>query len=336
MYRPTTRVLAVLELLQSYPRLTGADLAARLEVDTRSIRRYVATLQDLGIPVEGDAGRFGGYRLRPGFKLPPLMFSEDEVLAVGVGLLSVRHLGLGETAPAVERALAKLDRVLPSPLRHQVRAIQAGLAFSPIGGPAALTDGKLVLALSSAAREGRRVWLRHRTWDGEETRREVDPYGLVYHRGRWYLAGWCHLRDDRRLFRVDCVLEVLPREDRFARPPDFDAVAFVLDSLARLPFGQEVEVLLHTTLEQARRAVPEDLAVLEETSDGVLMRLETDDFEWTARTLVGLGRRFTVIRPPELRDALRRLGNELTAMAAAERAGTVLSPGSRYDSGPCA
>ncbi len=318
MYRPTTRVLAVLELLQSHPRLTGADLAARLEVDARSVRRYVATLQDLGIPVEGEAGRFGGYRLKPGFKLPPLMFAEDEVLAISVGLLSVRRLGLAETAPAVERALAKLDRVLPPPLRRQVQGIQASLAFTPIRSPGAPTDSRIVLALSSAAREGRRVWLRHQAWQGEETRREVDPYGLVHHRGLWYLAGWCHLRNDRRLFRADRIVEVQPREQRFARPPDFDAVAFVLDSLARLPYGQRVEVLLDLTLQDARQRVPEDLALLQEAPGGVMLRLETDDFDWTARTLVGLGCRFTVIQPPELRDALRRLAQRLGEAASAQ------------------
>src|SRR5919205_3706811 len=113
MYHPTTRVLTVLELLQALPRLSGAELAERLEVDRRTVRRYVSMLQELGVPVESEAGRYGGYRLRPGYKLPPMMFTEEEALALSLGLLLSRRLGLSEAAPAIEGALAKLDRVLP-------------------------------------------------------------------------------------------------------------------------------------------------------------------------------------------------------------------------------
>src|SRR3712207_2698876 len=127
MYHPTTRVLTVLELLQAHGRLSGPELAARLEVDLRTVRRYVTMLQDLGIPVEGERGRYGGYRLRPGYKLPPLMFSDDEALAVTMGLLAARRLGLAATAPAVEGALAKVERVLPPALRGRVAAVQQAL-----------------------------------------------------------------------------------------------------------------------------------------------------------------------------------------------------------------
>src|SRR3954454_14144537 len=115
MYHPTTRLLTVLELLQTYPRLSGPELAARLEVDVRTVRRYIMMLQDLGIPVEGEIGRYGGYALRPGYKLPPLMFTEDEVVALTVGLLMARQVGLGTNSTAVAGALAKLERVLPAP-----------------------------------------------------------------------------------------------------------------------------------------------------------------------------------------------------------------------------
>ena len=111
MYHPTTRVLTVLELLQSHARLSGADLAERLEVDPRTIRRYIGTLKDLGVPVDSEPGRYGGYRLLPGYKLPPMMFTEEEALAIVLGLLVSRRAGLGEAAPAVEGALSKIDRV---------------------------------------------------------------------------------------------------------------------------------------------------------------------------------------------------------------------------------
>lgn len=124
VYRPTARVLTVLELLQAHGRLTGASLASRLEVDIRTVRQYVETLRDLGIPVEAERGRYGAYRLRPGFKLPPLIFTEDEALALTLSLLLARRSGLATAAPAVEGALAKVERVLPAATRARLRAVQ--------------------------------------------------------------------------------------------------------------------------------------------------------------------------------------------------------------------
>src|SRR6266480_2083303 len=129
MYFPATRVLTVLELLQSRQRISGPELAERLEVDTRTVRRYIMMLQDLGVPVEAERGRYGSYRLRPGFKLPPLMFTDDEALALTLGLLAARKMGLAVAAPAVEGALAKIERVLPTTLRTRVQAVEETLIF---------------------------------------------------------------------------------------------------------------------------------------------------------------------------------------------------------------
>src|SRR5437899_5634291 len=118
MYHPTTRVLTVLELLQAHRQMSGPKLAERLEVDVRSARRYITMLQDLGIPVEAERGRYGGYKLRPGYKLPPLMWSEDEAMAVTLGLRAAQQIGLAKTLPTVESALAKVERVLPLALRE--------------------------------------------------------------------------------------------------------------------------------------------------------------------------------------------------------------------------
>src|SRR3954451_2024448 len=127
MYHPTTPVLTTIELLQAHPRLSGPQIAERIEVDGRTVRRYITMLQDLGIPVEAERGRYGAYRLRPGFKLPPLMFSDEEALAVVLGLLVARRLGLAVAAPAAEGALAKLERVMPAGLRAQVQAVEGAL-----------------------------------------------------------------------------------------------------------------------------------------------------------------------------------------------------------------
>ena len=202
MYHPTTRLLTVLELLQCRDLVTGAELAERLEVDPRSVRRYIAMLQDLGIPIEGARGSAGGYRLRPGYKLPPLLFSAEEGVALTLGLLGLRRSGLDVDASAVEGALAKVARVLPDAARGRVRALQTALSLEEGMGGAAV-DGATVATLSEAAEHRRRVAIRYRSGGGEETGREIDPYGVVSLGRHWYVVGYCHLRADRRVFRLD-------------------------------------------------------------------------------------------------------------------------------------
>src|SRR5436305_13035061 len=160
MYFPTTRVLTVLELLQSHQRLSGPDIAERLEVNPRTVRRYITMLQDLGIPVEAERGRYGTYRLRPGFKLPPLMFTEEEALALTLGLLAARKLGLAVAAPAVEGALAKVARVLPTALRDRVQAVHEILIFD-FNPPAAAPSSEEVGTHCAAVHQGRQVLLRY-------------------------------------------------------------------------------------------------------------------------------------------------------------------------------
>jgi len=312
MYHPTTRVLTVLELLQSHHRLTGPELAARLEVNTRTARRYITMLQDLGIPVEAERGRYGAYRLRPGFTLPPLMFSEDEALAVTLGLLAARRLGLAATAPAVEGALAKIERALPERLRERIKAVQAALVLDMMQAtPGAEAD--VVLALSGASYASRSVWMQYRNDQGATTEREFDPYGIVYRQGRWYTVGYCHLRRDLRMFRLDRFTDVRELERQFTRPADFDPAAYVIHSLATMPNVWQVEVLLQAPLAEARRRFSPIFGTLEETPEGVMLRAQADDLQWLARDLVASGIALRVVQPPALRDALRRVAEEVLA-----------------------
>ena len=314
MSHPTTRVLTVLELLQSRARLSGTELAERLEVDPRTVRRYVTALQELGVPVESEPGRYGGYRLRPGYKLPPLMFNEEEALALILGLLASRRAGLLDAALAVEGALAKIDRVLPDRLRGRVQAVQGALAFTPLRGYAAASNPTVLLGISEAAQHNRRVWLRYRAAE-EETERTIDPYGVVVHRGRWYTVGWCHLRADVRMFRLDRIVALEPRHETFAKPLDFNCVDYVLESLATLQWGWPVEVELELTLDEARRRIAADMGTLEETRGGVLLRTQVEGLEFMARVLVQLECPFRIHHPPELRDAVRQLARQLTRYA---------------------
>ncbi|HEY7033974.1 MAG TPA: YafY family protein [Thermomicrobiales bacterium] len=312
MYHPTTRVLTTLELLQSRPRLSGPELAERLDVDPRTVRRYVAMLQDLGIPVEAERGRHGAYRLRPGFKLPPLMFTDDEALALTLGLLAARRLGLAVAAPAVEGALAKIERVLPPAVRDRVGAVQATLV-TDLAPARAVPTSETLVTLSAGAQQGRRVRLRYRAWDGGETEREIDPYGVVFVTGRWFTVGYCHLRQNTRIFRLDRIQTADLRDQTFTRPADFDPLAYLEQTLPHAPGAWPVEVLLRTTLAEAKRLIPPTTATLDETPDGVLLRCVVQDLAWVARLLVSLDEPFVVHHPPELRDEIRQLAERTIA-----------------------
>lgn len=314
MYTPATRLLTLLELLQSRPGLTAGQLAERLEVNSRSARRYITMLQDMGLPIVAERGRYGGYRLLPGYKLPPLMLANDEAVAVTLGLLAVERLGLSGAVPAVEGALAKVTRVLPAEVREGVRAIQESvtLDLTPSEWP---SPPDHFLALSRAAHLRGRVHMRYTRPDAPSSERDFDCYGLVFSSGRWYATGYCHLRRDVRVFRLDRIHAVEPLTHTFERPRDFDCLAFALARFAAMPDTWLVEVLLHTTLATVSAAIPPAFATIEEAADGVLFRAYDSDLAHTARFLVGLGCRFRVLCPDELRDALRTLADELHALA---------------------
>jgi len=314
MDRPTTRILTVLELLQAHQRLSGPELAARLDVTPRTLRRYVTMLQDMGIPIQAERGRYGAYRLRPGFKLPPLMFNDDEALALTLGLSTVRRLGLTAVAPAAEGALAKIERVLPTALQERVRAVHEHvvLALAPsIGAPTSEALG----TFSTAARQSRCVWMRYTTWQKDQTERVIDPYDVIYRDGRWFVVGYCHLRQGLRVFRLDRVARADVRDDTFTRPPDFDSMAYITQSLATVPGQWSIEVLLKTTVEEARRQIPPALTTLDQEADGVVLRCFVQRLDWFAHVLAGLTCPMVIRRPPELREALRQLAARAVRIA---------------------
>jgi predicted DNA-binding transcriptional regulator YafY len=343
----------MLEVLQSHRRLTGAQLAGRLGVDERTVRRYAATLHELGIPITADRGRYGGYRLSPGYKLPPLMLTDDEAVAVVLGLVAAERLGLGTQVPATAAATAKITRILPAALAERLAALRDSLGLTLVprqehARPA--TD--LLLTLAAATRTHRRVGLTYRSGRrpaaGEVepgpaavdiepgpaaakvepgpaaakverrpavSRRDVDPFGLVFHAGRWYLVAHDHRTDETRSFRVDRIVAADVGQETFEPPLGFDAVAHVTRQWAGLPWQWEVEVLIEADVAQVRRRVPAALADLSETADGVLLRTRAQSLPGMAQLLAGLGWPFTVVRPDELRTALTEHAARLTAYA---------------------
>lgn len=314
VYRPTARVLTVLELLQSYERMTGAELARRLEVDVRTVRNYIQTLTDLGIPVEAERGRYGAYRLRSGYKLPPLIFTEDEALALTLSLLMARTGGPATTAPAIEGVLAKVERVLPASTRARIQAVEQTVAFESDDALAA-PSGPAVMILSSAITHGQRVCLHYRSSEGEVTRRAFDPYGIAHHQGRWYTIGYCHLRQGQRLFRLDRIIHIETASETFPPRVDFPALEAVQRALASVPREWQVEVWLQTTLAEVRRRLRQPTPFFEEENGGVLFRVDVADLPWMARLLAGLGTPFVVLHPPELRDVLTQYARTLASYA---------------------
>ncbi|KQR22851.1 YafY family protein [Deinococcus sp. Leaf326] len=315
MYDPSMRVLSVLELLQSRESVTGAELSRVLEVSPRSVQRYVARLQDLGIPVEGRRGVGGAYRLRPGFRLPPLMFSGEEALSLSLGLLALGHLGLRDLAPAADLAAAKLARTLPDTLREEVRALRQAVQLD--AAPWVVTvEATHMGTLLTAMRQGRQIEFSYRSGRGEGSVRRADLYRAVHFDGRWYAVGHCHLRGERRSFRLDRMAGVRVLDDTFTPPADFDAVAWLRASLPAPAQAQGVSVWLGAPPESLRAQLSGWGTELLPEGGGSRLRGQRDHLDAFAGFLLGLGCEIRVDGPPELLRAVERVAARAQAVLA--------------------
>jgi predicted DNA-binding transcriptional regulator YafY len=306
MYHPTTRVLAVLALLQAHGRMSGSELAQRLEVNTRTLRRYIIMLQDLGIPIEGERGRNGAYVLSAGFKLPPMMFTNEEALALTVGLISARRLNLADTDHAVESALAKLERVMPQELKSRVRALTETITLDRASASSTPPSEAVLSIMSSAAQLQQRVHIQYHPPQGEDTERDFDPYGLTYYLHKWYVVGYCHLRRDLRSFRLDRIIHVKEVSAHFERPAGFDPLTHMMQAIATLPRKYAFELFLKTDIATAQKEVFDVLGILETSQEGVIMRGSVEDLDWLARQISIFSFDFVVREPAELRAELKK------------------------------
>jgi predicted DNA-binding transcriptional regulator YafY len=318
MYHPTSRVLTVLELLQSRPAISGPELAARLEMDVRTVRRYITHLQDIGIPVEANIGRYGGYRLRPGFKLPPLMFSEEEATAVVLGLLANTWLEVGQSQTAIEGALAKVSRVLPLRARERLEAVSSHLVLFP-HDQQAQPDASLLINLCEAIGQQQRIAIDYRSYHDQMTHRKVEPYGMVGRDGHWYLVGYCYLRQDYRTFRLDRIQQVELLTEPFERAEDFDCQTYMMEQYTRAPGSFHIEVEFQAALYTVQQKIPASYGSLTTTSAGVLFQSQYEDVDGIARYLMALNLPFVVHDPPELREALLRLAEQMIQSATDDR-----------------
>ncbi|MEU0513584.1 MULTISPECIES: YafY family protein [unclassified Amycolatopsis] len=306
------RLLTLLSLLQTPREWPGTELAARLAVSTRTIRRDIDRLRGLGYPVESTMGAEGGYRLVAGAAMPPLLLDDEEAVAIAVGLRTAARQAVAGIDEASARALAKLEQVLPSRLRRRVRTLGAATVPMPDPGPPVVPEDLAALAAAIANHE--RVRFGYRDAEGRESRRLAEPHRLVAAGRRWYLVAWDVDRDDWRLFRVDRVrrphgtgARTTPRE----LPAD-DAAAFVTAKLNRTVPTHRAVVTLHAPLAEMRPRV-ENAGELTATGPAAC-RLEThaDTLDWLAFRLLALGCEFEVHEPPELAAHLRALAGRIT------------------------
>ena len=302
----TRRALRLLSLLQSRAVWTGPQLAAEMGVTTRTVRRDVDRLRELGYPVLTSAGHGGGYQLGAGQALPPLLLSSSEAVAVAVGLRLAASSGVGGLDEDALRALAALERILPAPVRAEVSAVAeaTGVLTRPI--PSARSE--VLTALATAVRDSTRVRVDYERADGVRGQRRLEPYRVLTVEGRWYLFAWDLDRADWRTFRLDRMHAVHPTTFAFTPRPTPDIARTVRESITVSGYATATTVRILAPLEQIAPQVPARAGTL--TADGpgaCVLRAGADELRWIALQLARIGAEVEVIDPPELLTVLQEL-----------------------------
>jgi predicted DNA-binding transcriptional regulator YafY len=312
----SSRLLDLLSLLQGRRDWPGSELADRLEVSGRTIRRDMDRLRRLGYPVESLTGPAGGYRLRAGSAMPPLLLDDEEAIAITVGLRTAARASVTGIEETAVRALVKLEQVLPAHLRRRVAALGSATFTLPVAGPT--VDPQHLTVIAAACRDSECLRFAYRSRDGTDSRREVEPRSVVNHGRRWYLVAWDRQRHDWRTFRIDRLGQPASTGRRFTarQLPAKDAIAYVEQSITAAPNRFEALVTLHATAEEIASRVPPHWGTIEPI-DAHTCRYRTgdDDLRWLALRIAMLGVEFQVHEPPELVEHLRALARRLSRAA---------------------
>jgi predicted DNA-binding transcriptional regulator YafY len=316
MSTTASRLLELLSLLQARRDWPGPELAARLEVSDRTVRRDVERLRALGYPVESLTGPAGCYRLRAGTAMPPLLLDEDEAIAIAVGLGTAARASVTGIEESAIRAMVKLQQVLPPHLSRRVAAIGSATIAAPGGGPT--VDPAHLTTIAAACRDGECVRFAYRSREGVDTRREVEPLSLVNLGRRWYVVAWDRGRDDWRTFRIDRIARPAATGVRFT-PRDLpaeDAAAFVKENISGAYSRFEARVTVHASVDELTSRLPQ-LAGALEPLDGERCeyRASDDNLQWLALRIAMLGADVDVDGPPELLAQLRVLARRLRRAA---------------------
>ena len=312
-----SRLLELLSLLQARRDWPGTELASRLEVSPRTIRRDVGRLRALGYPVESVTGPAGRYRLAAGTAMPPLLLDEDEAIAIAVGLRTAARASVTGIEETSVRALVKLEQVLPAHLARRVAAL--GAATTTVAPPAGPTvDPQQLTTIAAACRDLECLRFAYRSRDGAETRREVEPHSLVNYGRRWYLVAWDRGRDAWRTFRVDRVDRPAATGVRFTarRLPTADPAEYVKQGIAATWSRFEARVTVHAPADEVARRIPYVAGSLEPIDErSCEYRTSDDDLEWLAVRVAMLGAEVDVHEPPELIEQLAVLAGRLSRSA---------------------
>jgi predicted DNA-binding transcriptional regulator YafY len=312
MSQTSSRLLELLSLLQGRRDWAGNELADRLEVSGRTIRRDIERLRQLGYPVDSLTGPAGGYRLRAGSSMPPLLLDDDEAIAIAVGLSTAARASVTGIEETAVRALVKLEQVLPAHLRRRVVALGSATFTLPVGGPT--VDPQHLTVIAAACRDSECLRFGYRSRDGTDSRREVEAHSLVNHGRRWYLLAWDRRRDGWRTFRIDRLVKPTSTGVRFTprRLPAKDAGAYVEQSITRAPNRFEALVTLQAPAEEIATRVPSSWGTVAPIDAHTCeYRTGDDDLRWLALRIAMLGVDFEVHEPPELVEQLRALALRL-------------------------
>ncbi len=314
MANTSARMLRLLSLLQTHRYWPGLELADRLEVSERTLRRDVDRLRELGYPVDASRGVAGGYQLRAGTALPPLLLDDEEAVAIAVGLRTAAAGAVAGIEETSVRALTKIVQVMPPRLRRRVDAVQEYTV--PVGfGAGPTVDADILTVIAQSCRDDERLSFRYVTRDGEQSVRLVEPHRLVSMGRRWYLVAWDAERHGWRSFRVDRLSEPVRTGARFRQRdvPGGDAAEFVRSSLAAAPTRYRVDVVVQAPA-AAVGAVVGGWAAVEPIDDGSCrMLMNVDSLSWPAMVLGEVDAAFDVASPPEFRQYLRAIGQRFTA-----------------------
>ncbi|MDX3134003.1 YafY family protein [Streptomyces europaeiscabiei] len=331
MLETSARLLRLLSLLQAHREWSGADLADRLGVTARTVRRDVDRLRELGYPVNASPGTGGGYQLGAGAELPPLLLDDEEAVAVAVGLRSAAGQGIDGIGESSVRALAKLEQVLPNRLRRRVGALNAFTVPLLRGPQLSAVDPAVLTELANACRDAERLRFDYRDHGGAATRRTVEPHRLVCTERRWYLVAWDVDRADWRTFRVDRVTPRPPHGPRFVprEPPAEDLAAYVSQGVSTRVYASHAVVRLLVPLHEAAERISPSAGTLEAHDEhSCLLRTGAASLDVMAIHVMMTGVDFEVVEPAELTGAIRTLRDRLSA--ALDRSGDAAS-----SPGPC-
>jgi predicted DNA-binding transcriptional regulator YafY len=316
MLETSARLLRLLSLLQVRRDWTGADLAERLEVDVRTVRRDVGKLRSLGYPVNAAPGVAGGYRLGAGAELPPLLLDDDEAVAVAVGLRTAANGSVSGIEESSVRALAKLEQVLPPRLRGRVNALQS--YTTSVGSLGPTVDAHLLTTIANACRDRQRLRFGYQAHNGAAAKRHVEPQGLVHTGRRWYLLAWDVDRADWRTFRVDRIDDTPALGGRFPprEPPAEDLAEYISRQFSVAPYAHRVRLLMHAPFEAvADRTSPTSVHLERVDEHTCLLTTGADSLEGMTVHLGLIGFDFDVLEPPELAEHLRSVGERLVRAA---------------------